>query len=90
MVKSSNAATMFPQAIIPECRELFREYLRNAHDNPGNCNPDVPVILGDMPDRDEWLEKLSSMKEGDPAFWWDAPIPAEMSADDAKISEITV
>lgn len=76
---------MFPQAIIPACRELLREYLRDAHNNPGNCNPDVPVILGDMPDRDEWLEQL---KESNTTFGWDAPIPAEMSADGAKISEI--
>lgn len=81
---------MFPQAIIPECRELLREYLRNAHNNPENCNPDVPVILGDMPDRDEWLEQLNSMKEGSLALGWDPPIPAEMLADNAKISEIPV
>lgn len=83
---------MFPQAIIPECRELFHEYLRDAHKNPENCNPDVPVILGDVPDTDEWLEQLSNMQAANPAFGWDAPDPTETSAEvpisNVKISEI--
>jgi hypothetical protein len=73
-----SSATMFPQAIIPECADLFHEYLRDAHQNPENCNPDVPVILGDVPDTDEWLEQLNNMKAANPAFGWDnsAEIPS--------------
>lgn len=80
---------MFPQAIIPACRELFHEYLKDAHRNPGNCNPDVPVILGDIPDTDEWLDQLNNMKAANPAFGWDAPVPDEIPINDLKISEVS-
>lgn len=65
---------MYPQAIIPECRDLFMEYLREAHRNPLNCNPDVPVIMGDVPDRDDWLEQLKNMDATKPSISWETEI----------------
>ncbi|PWW79920.1 hypothetical protein C7212DRAFT_290024 [Tuber magnatum] len=58
----SSSAT-WPSAIIPTCLDLFMDYLNKAHADPENCNPDVPVIVGDVPDHEEWLNAMKSVDQ---------------------------
>jgi hypothetical protein len=62
---------MHAQAIVPECHDLIIEYLRDAHIDPDNCNPDVPIIVGDAPDRDEWIEQMEKREAMGKAGTWD-------------------
>ena len=39
------------------------DYLNKAHADPENCNPDVPVIVGDVPDHEEWLNAMKSVDQ---------------------------
>lgn len=39
------------------------DYLNKAHADPENCNPDVPVIVGDVPDHEEWLNAMNSVDQ---------------------------
>ncbi|KAH0602229.1 uncharacterized protein H6S33_009897 [Morchella sextelata] len=66
-----STGTMHAQAIVPECHDLIIEYLRDAHIDPDNCNPDVPIIVGDAPDRDEWIEQMEKREAMGKAGTWD-------------------
>lgn len=66
-----SSGTMYPQAIIPECHDLFTEYLKNAHADPENCNPDVPIIMGDAPDMDDWVEQMEKREAMGKNGTWD-------------------
>ncbi|CAZ80589.1 unnamed protein product [Tuber melanosporum] len=58
-----SSSAKWPSAIVPSCLDLFMGYLNKAHADPENCNPDVPVIVGDVPDHDEWMNAMKNVDQ---------------------------
>ncbi|CUS15431.1 unnamed protein product [Tuber aestivum] len=78
----SSSAT-WPSAIIPACLDLFMDYLNKAHADPENCNPDVPVIVGDVPDHEEWLNAMKSVDKNPELHVLDTDSYSEIDKEEA-------